>query len=396
MPKRSRKYFESFNEFQQLCDGMSIHTPPRQKQKLMNEEEEQQNDNNHNMEKERTPPNQIKPNPLSDDYVYSPSPPPPSILFKIENKSMIEPVEPMETDEKNLIFENDTFLIANIGPRNKRTNRNKKWNDLDRARVKVFKQLIPKNGGEVIEHITDFDTTQHDQTLIIIVSQKISRNDFDKLFNANIQNNEHFVFVTPEFISTSLTQQRRASFLQFQPKCLTQPDTEVSETKTNENEDSNKRNTIKQTVKAKGDWIDRKRHKFACQIENDGQRINYNQNITDIFDQMEKIYKCLGDTWREYAYKKANGFIKKHNAKLRDEDDVKQFIKGRHGISKKLGDKILEIMKTGKLRKLNELKSMPQIQTIELFTKIFGVGHKTAQTWFVYTISYHGLLSETL
>merc|ERR1712228_92851 len=274
--------------------------------------------------------------------------------------------------------------MASIGPRDKRTNRYKKWQDLNKKMVQVLNDIISKKGGEVIQNIADFDAKQHCQSLIVILSEFMTKSQFDELFGAKMQNDENFVFVTLEFITSSSKCQRRASLEQFKPKCLTQHFVTHSQIKnvseTNKNEHNNKKIT-KQIRKKKGDWLDSNKHKFACQIENDGQRMNYNQNITDIFDELEDIYHCLGDKWREFGYKKANGIIKKHEKKLKNMDDIKELIK-KKGFGKKVGDKCLEIIKTGKLRKLDELKKMPQIKTIKLFSKIFDVGPVTAQTWY--------------
>eukprot|EP01083_Nonionella_stella_P121921 366483_1 len=378
MSKRSRKYFESFEEFGRLCDEAGICSPPLQKQKISADETVECTNHNN---KAITPPLQIKNSILSASNSLSPSPSPPSVL-STNHKALIN--ENTESKSHKL-FDENVFYIASVGSKNKRTGVRKHWSDLTKNRVNVFNELISKNGGTLIETMDDFDTNNNDR-LMVILSENIKRSDFDSLFGASTQQNHDIVFVTPAYITSSLKSQMKLSPKQFEPKCLKpQPesatndkeemDQDIPETKQNIDEAET------HTRKPKTDWLDRNKHSFACQVANDGHKVNHNANITDILDEMQEIYACLGDKWREYGYKKANGFIKKYPHRITTENDVKQLMK-KKGFSQKLAAKVLEIVSTGTLRKLNELKSMPQIKTIQLFSNIFGVGHVTAQKWY--------------
>eukprot|EP01084_Bolivina_argentea_P045893 84471_1 len=382
MSKRSREYFESFKEFNLLCTKEGVHSPPKQKRaKLSN-----------TINKDSTPPSQIKKTILSASLSLSPSPSPPQILLNKHNnnnnnKNVTDEETNNNSNKTNKVFDDNIFYIANIGIKNKRTGVRKVWSDLNKNRIKIFNTIIPNNGGQIIENINKFNNSNNiNNKLTIIVSEKINRYDFDELFDKTIQENNNYIFVTPEYITESLkNKNKKLSKKHFKPKCLNEKIINKKEVKNNKKavqmDKKDEKEKDDKEIKKKTDWLDRNKDKFACQIENDGHKVNFNSNISDIFDEMESIYSCLGDKWREYGYKKANGFIKKYPKKIETETDIKNLIKMK-GFSKKLGEKVLEIITTGTLRKLDELSSMPQIKTIKLFTNIFGVGSITAQQWY--------------
>ena len=108
------------------------------------------------------------------------------------------------------LFEGNTFYIANVGAKNKRTGVRKHWTDLSQKRVQLFNTLIPKHGGDIVDNINALNVS-HEHPLIIIVSEKIKKHDFDQLFTAEMQNDNRFRFVIPDFISHSLTFQTKLS-----------------------------------------------------------------------------------------------------------------------------------------------------------------------------------------
>eukprot|EP01084_Bolivina_argentea_P020715 38510_1 len=361
MSKRTREYFDSFAEFDKLCEEQNVCAPPKEKRRKLTS-----GDNNRNRNKIQTQESIIN---------QSMSPSPPTILLSkqntnkksdIDTKKMIgimnnislKPPSPNQSKYRNKnikntynkplinkekLFAEYTFYIANIGFRNKRTGIRKHWSDLNKIRVKLFNAIIPRNGGKIITNINDFNV--ENKCLIIIVSEKINRKDFDQLFDNKIRQSKKYVFVTPEFITCSLKYQNRLALKQFKPKCLTQTVEKsdivmMDKTKQHKEQLMNKQKHILNRN-------DIHTGQFVFNIENDGHRVNYNSNITKIFGEMECIYKCLGDKWREFAYKKANGFIKKYPKKIETEYDIKLLIKIK-GFSKKLGDKALEIINTSK------------------------------------------------
>ncbi|ETO18278.1 DNA-directed DNA polymerase lambda, partial [Reticulomyxa filosa] len=130
-------------------------------------------------------------------------------------------------------------------------------------------------------------------------------------------------------------------------------------------------------------------------IEDESCDLNY--NIVSILQEMQRIYELMGDNWREFAYKRACGIVKMFPKKIETEADVALLLKTK-GFSKKLGAKVLEIIQTGQLKKLNELKKLPQIEASNLFMGIWnqtslcgnrGVGHQTVTQW--YRLGYRTL-----
>merc|ERR1712228_733326 len=98
-----------------------------------------------------SPPKRIKLNDgQSDDEIYVPSPSPPKIVSSKVSAIMTKmslrppssrksqrskPIIHQTSNNDNKVFDDCSFLIASIGKRDKRTNRSKKWSDLNNKRV---------------------------------------------------------------------------------------------------------------------------------------------------------------------------------------------------------------------------------------------------------------------
>ncbi|RYH12931.1 hypothetical protein EON65_36920, partial [archaeon] len=100
---------------------------------------------------------------------------------------------------------------------------------------------------------------------------------------------------------------------------------------------------------------------------------NSNKYLTDVLEELQKVYELIHDEWRANGYKKCVAIIKQmplitHTSQL---DHVK-------GIGSSMREKIEEIMATGSLRKLSFFKSDPKIQALSNISQIWGVGEKTA------------------
>lgn len=79
-------------------------------------------------------------------------------------------------------------------------------------------------------------------------------------------------------------------------------------------------------------------------------KLKNNELIIDIFRKFQKFYEIKSDRIRSNAYQKAIYRIKKIEYDIDSVDDVKTI----DGIGKKMTDKIDEILKTGKLKSLDE------------------------------------------
>ncbi|KAL6983619.1 DNA-directed DNA polymerase [Sarracenia purpurea var. burkii] len=99
-----------------------------------------------------------------------------------------------------------------------------------------------------------------------------------------------------------------------------------------------------------------------------------NQNITKIFGKLMNIYRALGDDRRSFSYNKAIAVIEKLPFKIDTVDQVKHL----PTIGKSMQDHIQEIVRTGKLSKLEHFETDEKVRTISLFGEVWGIGPATA------------------
>jgi ribosomal protein S13 len=123
-------------------------------------------------------------------------------------------------------------------------------------------------------------------------------------------------------------------------------------------------------------YAQRSKQFLACQMFSSGV-INHNSHLTDKLERLEELNSALADKWREYAYRKAVGILKKYPKRVETAVDLADLAKIQ-GIGKKMIRKIAEILDTGTLEKLENMENDERIKTIEIFAKIHGVGGATA------------------
>lgn len=103
---------------------------------------------------------------------------------------------------------------------------------------------------------------------------------------------------------------------------------------------------------------------------------NLNENITERFTDLRDIYKdALGDERRSFSYHKALSVLEKLPFRI---DHVDQ-LKGLPSIGKSIQDNIHEILTTGRLTKLENLKNDERVCTLILLSSVWGVGPVTAR-----------------
>jgi hypothetical protein len=112
---------------------------------------------------------------------------------------------------------------------------------------------------------------------------------------------------------------------------------------------------------------------YACVNTGDFKTLNPNKYITDILEELQSIYELVGDEWRALGYKKVVGTLKQ----LPRITNIDQ-LKGVRGIGDSIREKIEEILKTGKLKKLKYFQDDPKIQSLVALAKVWGIGEKTA------------------
>lgn len=107
-------------------------------------------------------------------------------------------------------------------------------------------------------------------------------------------------------------------------------------------------------------------------------KANPNALIISELENVLKTYKNVKDTGRIIGYNKAIAAIRCFPRKIETEEDLNQI----SGVGQKTKKKIMEILKTGKLRQARLVESDDQHKTLTLFTSIWGVGLRIAEQWY--------------
>ncbi|KAL3673387.1 hypothetical protein V7S43_001100 [Phytophthora oleae] len=112
---------------------------------------------------------------------------------------------------------------------------------------------------------------------------------------------------------------------------------------------------------------------FICQRSSVVQQ-NLNAHLTDPLEEMMEFLDVERDVWRQYMYKKVVSSLKATRHRV---CSVKDF-KDMHWVKGRLGDKVIEILETGRLAKLDAKKTNPRLRALVEIAQIWGVGPVTA------------------
>ncbi|NWZ68474.1 DPOLL polymerase, partial [Acrocephalus arundinaceus] len=116
--------------------------------------------------------------------------------------------------------------------------------------------------------------------------------------------------------------------------------------------------------------------KWVCAQSSNTKKENYNQCITEKLEVLAKAYSVQGDKWRALGYSKAINALKSYHKPVTSYQEACKI----PGIGKRMAEKILEILESGHLRKLDHISE--SVPVLELFSNIWGAGVKTAQMWY--------------
>ena len=122
------------------------------------------------------------------------------------------------------------------------------------------------------------------------------------------------------------------------------------------------------------------RHKLACQQPSTAL-INHNPHISSILERLEEMNAGVGDKWRAYSYRKAVGIVKGWPTRIDTDADLDAVGRVR-GIGAKMKEKLREIVRTGRLDKVQHMEADERVQVMERFSKIHGVAGATASKWY--------------
>ncbi|XP_071071793.1 DNA polymerase lambda isoform X2 [Dasypus novemcinctus] len=91
---------------------------------------------------------------------------------------------------------------------------------------------------------------------------------------------------------------------------------------------------------------------------------------------LAKAYSVQGDKWRTLGYAKAINALKSFHKPVTSYQEACSI----PGIGKRMAEKIVEILESGHLRKLDHISE--SVPVLEVFSNIWGAGTKTAQMWY--------------
>ncbi|KAI5888033.1 uncharacterized protein SCHCODRAFT_02671944 [Schizophyllum commune H4-8] len=130
------------------------------------------------------------------------------------------------------------------------------------------------------------------------------------------------------------------------------------------------------------DSFDSSRAKFACDtVPAPGpQGPCPNQDVIDILTKLQEIHKIragIDDKFKVLSYSKSLRNIRVYPYRIRTAKEAMKI----PGVGAKTADKIMEIIRTGTLRRLMH-EYTPDVDVLWRFKGIYGVGTKTAQDWY--------------
>ena len=104
---------------------------------------------------------------------------------------------------------------------------------------------------------------------------------------------------------------------------------------------------------------------------------NPNVRTIEVLQHMANYYDNVRDQWRTIAYRKAITQLKKQDQKIVTAAQAAEL----PWIGARLADKIEEIARTNRLRRLESTKLEPNDDALRAFLKVYGVGYAQAQRW---------------
>lgn len=116
--------------------------------------------------------------------------------------------------------------------------------------------------------------------------------------------------------------------------------------------------------------------KWVCAQPSSLKATNHNPHITEKLEVLAKAYSVQGDKWRALGYAKAINALKSFHKPVTTYQEACSI----PGVGKRMAEKIVEILESGHLRKLDHISE--SVPVLERFSNIWGAGTKTAQMWY--------------
>ncbi|XP_006831326.1 PREDICTED: DNA polymerase lambda isoform X1 [Chrysochloris asiatica] len=116
--------------------------------------------------------------------------------------------------------------------------------------------------------------------------------------------------------------------------------------------------------------------KWVCAQPSSQKAVNHNPHITEKLEVLAKAYSVQGDKWRALGYARAISALKSFHKPVTSYQEACNI----PGIGKRMAEKVVEILESGHLRKLDHISE--NVPVLELFSNIWGAGTKTAHMWY--------------
>ncbi|XP_063963556.1 DNA polymerase lambda-like [Lytechinus pictus] len=119
----------------------------------------------------------------------------------------------------------------------------------------------------------------------------------------------------------------------------------------------------------RGNWV--------CSRPSTAYKATHNEHITEKLEVLMKAYENTKDRWRALGYKKAISALKNYGKDVTTWEEASAI----PGIGTKMADKILEIIESGHLRKIDHVCKGEDMEAIDLFNNVWGAGPTVAREW---------------
>lgn len=235
---------------------------------------------------------------------------------------------------------------------------------LSKTRRGIFEKQIVQHSGTLVQDLDDFSKYSSSPFSLVLVEDELI--DSEKL---------------PGIVDKCLaTLSTKVTFLALRwlSACLKE------NSKVDHEAFVIKHTVVKQTKKkSEGDQGENRPFtlKFVCahsSADPQSKAQNHNSRITDELSKLASAYKSTNDQWRAFGYEKAIAALKRYPTEITCRDEAAKI----PGVGGKMADKIMEILESGSLQKVSEVCGSERVQTVELFTRVWGAGPATAESWY--------------
>ncbi|KAF9446855.1 hypothetical protein P691DRAFT_732480 [Macrolepiota fuliginosa MF-IS2] len=126
--------------------------------------------------------------------------------------------------------------------------------------------------------------------------------------------------------------------------------------------------------------LPRKKRGWTCDNKEPQTKACVNQDIIEKLQELQELHKAKPgdeDHWRAYSYSKSVRALRGYPKRIQSYSEAQSI----RGVGEKTALKIMEILQTGDLRRINYEKT-DDVEVTRLFQGIYGVGQSTAFKWY--------------